>query len=251
MSERSFELADFDSIRLCGPHDVIVSTGDEHSVVAEGEDEAFDKIEVSVDGGTLEIAPRGKRRLFLFGWRKNSVEFRITMPELRKIALEGSGDIKVDRIAGPSFQGAIAGSGDLAIETLEVGDAKFSIAGSGDIQIDSASADSFHCSIAGSGDIAIDELKTGEAKFSVAGSGDIQASGQARLASVSIAGSGDADISELEAEEAEIAIVGSGDVEARATGTAKVSIMGSGDVELSGGAKCTVTQAGSGTFRCS
>ena len=251
MTERSFDVSEFHSIRLCGPHDVTVSTGGTHSVLAEGDEEAFEKIEVGVENGVLEIGTRGKRRLFLFGRQSDSVDFRITLPELRQVALEGSGDVNVDRVSGTSFRGSIAGSGDLAIESLEVGEATFSIAGSGDIQLDSAAADSFDCSIAGSGDIAIGTLNAGRAKFSVAGSGDIQASGHAGHAAVSIAGSGDADFSDMEMEEAEIAIVGSGDVQARATGMAKVSIMGSGDVDLTGGAKCTVTQAGSGTFRCS
>lgn len=250
MTERTFDLSEFDSIRLCGPHDVLVSTGTEASVVAEGGDEALAAVEVTSESGTLKIKSRGKRSLFGFGGGGEPVTFHVTLPELRNVSLEGSGDVQVDRVAGSSFHGSIAGSGDLAIDTLEVAEAKFSVAGSGDIQIDSASGEMFHCSIAGSGDLAIDDLQVSEAKFSVAGSGDIRASGRARHAGISIAGSGDANISDMEAENAEIAIVGSGDVQAHATGTAKVSIMGSGDVALSGGAKCTVTQAGSGTFRC-
>ena len=251
MTERTFELSDFHSIRLCGPHDVIVSTGTDVSVTAEGDDDALAAVDVTSESGTLAIRSRGKRRLFGFGRGGDPVTFQVTMPELRNVSMEGSGDVQVDRVSGPSFHGSIAGSGDLAINALEAGECKFSIAGSGDIQIDSASGETFHCSIAGSGDIAIDDLQVTEAKFSVAGSGDIRAAGRARHAGVSIAGSGDADISDMEAEDAEIAIVGSGDVQARATGTAKVSIMGSGDVQLSGGAQCTLTHAGSGSFNCS
>ncbi len=251
MTERTFDLSDFHSIRLCGPHDVIVSTGADVSVVAEGEDGALAAVEVTSESGTLAIRSRGKRRLFGFGERGDPVTFRVTMPELRNVRLEGSGDVQVDRVAGPSFHGSIAGSGDLVINGMEVGEAKFSVAGSGDIQIDSASGETFHCAIAGSGDIAIDDIAVAEAKFSIAGSGDVRAAGRARQAGVSIAGSGDANIGGMEAEDVEVAIVGSGDVLVRATGTAKVTIMGSGDVALSGGARCTLTHAGSGSFNCS
>ena len=211
MAERSFELSGFHSIRLSGPHDVIVTTGGPGSVRAEGDERSLDELNVAAADGTLSI---GNKRHGLFGVRRSHggpVTVHVTMPELRHASIAGSGDIRVDRIAGESFDGSIAGSGDISIDDMEVVNARFSIAGSGDIRV----------------------------------------AGRATHAGMSIAGSGDGDLSGLQAENAEISIRGSGDVRAHATATARVSVMGSGDVDLTGGAKCTISQSGSGRVHCS
>ena len=210
MAERNYKLADFRAIKLSGRHDVIVTTGSEESVRAEGDEESLDELDVAASGGTLTIR---NRRHGLFGSRRRrgAVTIHVAMPELRRAAIAGSGDIRVDRVSGQSFEGAIAGSGDIFIDVMEVDDANFAIAGSG----------------------------------------DIKAAGRATRAGLRIAGSGDGDLSGLIAEEVDISIKGSGDVRAHATGTARVCVKGSGDVDLAGGAKCTINQAGSGSVRCS
>ena len=209
MAERSYEVADFQSIKLSGRHDVVVTTGANESVRADGDEQSLEELDVSTSGGTLIIR---NRRRGLFGARRQDrpVTVHVAMQELRRASIAGSGDIRVNRVSGPSFEGAIAGSGDISIDEMEVEDAHFAIAGSG----------------------------------------DVKAAGRAVRAGMRIAGSGDGDLSGLIADEVDISIKGSGDVRAHATGTARVSIKGSGDVDLLGGAKCTISQAGSGRVYC-
>ena len=209
-SQRSYNLAGFDSVSLAGPHDVVVTVGPQHSIRAQGDPETLDRLKIELDGRDLKIGM--KKGDWSIGWKKDRPKTTIfvTLPEIRAAAIAGSGDMRVDRVATERFNASIAGSGDLQIGSL----------------------------------------RTQDSKFSIAGSGGITAAGSAGRADVSIAGSGDVDLAGVEVRSAAISIVGSGDVRARATQTADVSIMGSGDVTLTGPARCNVKKRGSGSVRC-
>lgn len=206
---RDYQVGAFDKIDLAGSPDVIVRTGGGPSVRAEGDREAIDRLEIRVENGTLRIGRKSSVG-WSFGWHHERLRIYVTAPALTGVAIAGSGDIRVDKVAGPRFDASVAGSGDLAVGHMEVGEASFSIAGSGDI------------SAAG---------KTGRAKLSTAGSGDMRMGG-------------------LETGTASVSVMGSGDVQLRATQSADISIMGSGDVHVAGTTNCNVHKAGSGDARC-
>jgi hypothetical protein len=209
---RNYQVEDFQKIALRGPHDVNVTVGGAASVRAEGDAEAIGKLEIRVENGRLIIG--GKRHKD--GWFSRSerggrkVTITVTVPSLAAASVEGSGDIRIDKVQGEAFEGEIAGSGDLDI---------------GDVRVK-------------------------RTEFSIAGSGGIRAKGSTDSTEVSIAGSGDVDVSGLQAKTAEISIAGSGGVRAHATETADVDIMGSGDVTMTGSAKCSVSKMGSGDVQC-
>jgi hypothetical protein len=208
--QRSFNLAGFDAVSLAGPHDVVVTVGSGHSVRAEGDRTALDRLEIEVDGGNLKIGT--KKGNWPMDWSKGRAKTTIyvSLPAIRAAAIAGSGDMRVDRVRADRFAGSIAGSGDLQIASMQVTDAK----------------------------------------FSVAGSGNISAAGAAQRSTISIAGSGEVNLAGVESRSAEISVMGSGDVTARAAETANVSIMGSGDVTIAGSPRCTVSKRGSGSVRC-
>ncbi|HEY5723674.1 MAG TPA: head GIN domain-containing protein [Allosphingosinicella sp.] len=210
---RNYQVEDFQKIALRGPHDVIVTVGGAASVRAEGSAEAMEKLEIRVENGRLIVG--GKRKRKDGGWfnhstGKDKVVVTVTVPSLAAASVEGSGDIRIDKVQGDEFEGEIAGSGD-----LEIGD-----------------------------------VRVKRTEFSIAGSGGIRAKGATDSAEVSIAGSGDVDVSALQAKTAEISIAGSGGVRANASETADVSIMGSGDVTMTGSAKCSISKMGSGNVTC-
>lgn len=205
----TYAVGEFDEISTSGPQDVVITYGETPSVRAEGPPRALAQLEAVVEGDTLVIRPK---RGFNWGnWRRLSgATFYITVPKLEGIAQAGSGTVRIDRVQGDSFEGKIAGSGELEIGLLEVN----------------------------------------QASFNIGGAGNISARGTARRTSVSVGGSGDVDVSGLRSESASVSIVGSGDVELTATDKVNVSIMGSGDVDVSGPARCTVTRFGSGDVSC-
>ena len=208
---RNYQVEDFQKITVEGPHDVNVTVGSAASVRAEGSAEAMEKLEIRVENGRLIVG--GKRKKdgwFRHSTSKDKVVVTVTVPSLAAASVEGSGDIRIDKVQGEAFEGKIAGSGD-----LEIGD-----------------------------------VRVKRSEFSIAGSGEIRAKGAAESSEVSIAGSGDVDVSGLQARTAEISIAGSGGVRAHASETADVEIKGSGNVELAGGAKCSISKMGSGEVRC-
>ena len=210
---RNYQIGDFREIDVSGPYEVEVRTGAKPNVAVRGSENLLERTLVEVKGDKLVIRPKETHGFFHVGWpHSGSANFVVTVPQLSAATIAGSGGIKINQVRGDSFEGEVAGSGDLDIASLEVRSLKLSIAGSGGVK-------------AGAG-------KTENAQYEIAGSGDLDAGGVA-------------------AQTAKIAIAGSGGVKAHATRAATVDIMGSGDVDVTGGAKCSVTKAGSGNVNCS
>jgi Putative auto-transporter adhesin, head GIN domain len=207
---RTYPVGAFTAVSLEGPDDVHVVTGPATSVVAEGAARTLDKLDIRLDGRTLKISR--KRSGWGMNWNSDKgVMVTVTVPAITDAAVAGSGDMSIDSVEGDAFTASVAGSGGLRIAAIAVRRAKLSIAGSGDLM-----------AIGTSGDTTL----------STAGSGNIDA---ARLASQRVT----------------VSAVGSGNVEAAASDSATISITGSGDVNVRGTDKCNVSKIGSGEARCS
>jgi hypothetical protein len=210
---RNYQVGNFSAVEVAGPYDVEVRTGANPSVAARGSEKLLEHTVVEVRDGKLVIRPENNHNFFHWGWGNHGkASFTVTVPQLNGATIAGSGDIRVDKVAGPGFEGTVAGSGGIDVASLNVQQLKLSIAGSGGVK---------------------------------AGAGTAQS------ADYDIAGSGDIDAGAIQSQTLKVSIAGSGGVKAHASGTADVSIMGSGDVDVSGGAKCSISKAGSGNVRCS
>lgn len=209
---RNYNVGDFQQIEVAGPYDVEVRTGSKVSVAAQGSEKLLERTEVKVEDGKLVIRPEHRGGWFHWGWSTHGdAHFIVTVPQLTGAEIAGSGDIRVDKVAGQDFTGTVAGSGSIDLASL-----------------------------------AVQQLK-----LSIAGSGDMKAAGTAQSAKYDIAGSGDIDAANVQTQALEATIAGSGGIKAHASGNANISIMGSGDVDVTGGAKCNVSKAGSGNAHCS
>lgn len=210
---KSFPAGNFTRLAVAGSYDVTVSTGSQPGVQATGGQNRLEELVVEQDGDTLKIHPRERSGMRWWGGWKNDggVKVSVTVPALSELAMAGSGDVTINKVAGERFSGAIAGSGSLKLG----------------------------------------EVQARQIELKIAGSGDVQARGTAGAAKLSIAGSGGIDGGNLVTDTADVSVQGSGDVRLQARQTANVSVAGSGDVEIKGGAKCTVNKAGSGEVRCS
>lgn len=208
---RAYQVGGFTELEAAGPFNVTVRTGANPGVQAKGNRNLIDKLVVEVEGDKLKIHTEQKHGWF-GGWHhtRGSADIMVTVPQLRAASLAGAGGITIDKVTGDSFEGEIAGSGDLKIASIDVGKLKIAIAG--------------HGSVNGAG-------KAQSADYDIAGSGDVNGDG-------------------IAVEDLKVGIAGSGNVKAHATRTADVDIMGSGNVNISGGAKCTVSKMGSGNVNC-
>ena len=191
-------------IALAGPDKLVISDGDSLSISLEGSDEAGEALRFDREGGRLTIARDGK---VYDGSRTATVV--MTVPSPNTLTVAGSGTIEAA-----------------------------SMASSAEIEI------------AGSGAVAVNSLEADRLEIEIAGSGDVTAAGTATVLSVEIAGSGDVNMSDLMADDASVEIAGSGDVTFASEGSVNADIAGSGDVVVIGSATCTQSIAGSGSLTC-
>jgi hypothetical protein len=182
------EVGSFSAIRVSGPIDVQLRSGDKEQVSVRFDDNLQSLIETTVVEGrapTLEIRVA---RDASFRARKAPV-VSITFRQLEALSLSGSGDVRADRVRTDDLAISIAGSSDVRIDDLDANTLGISIAGSGDFQA-SGRADTQGIRIAGSGDVRAQRLTGKVVKISIAGSGDAHVNASETL-EVSIAGSGD------------------------------------------------------------
>lgn len=199
------------SVRLSGPIDLSISQGETRGVALDATAEELAKIEVSVNGGELTIRYEQGKTFWQSTSGHRAPRATVAMPDLRKVA--------------------VVGSGDVAVAPFNLNEGKLEI------------------EVTGSGDVSLASLKAKAFAVSIRGSGDVSASGQVASQDIAIAGSGDYGGSDLQSQTTAIAIKGSGDAKVWAADALSVSIAGSGDVAYRGQPKLSQAIAGSGEIR--
>ena len=142
----------------------------------------------------------------------DDIEIKATIPRLRGVTIEGSGDVKTEGV----FQ---------EIDSLEL-----NVDGSGDLKLDLGNEMSFINTV-------------------VNGSADFDITGVAEEHSISITGSGDMDSFGLRTKKTDITISGSGDCKVTVEDELIVKISGSGDVCYKGTPAIDQSISGSGEVK--
>ena len=199
-------VANISAVSLKGSGDVVITQGSKEELVVEAEKSVLPKISTEVDNGTLSLSM--KSGTFHFG-KNPKIIYHLTIKQLNKIALAGSGDIRAA----------------------------------------SLNADKLDIVTSGSGDVRIDSLSAQEINVRISGSSGVKLAGKVNSQSIKIAGSGDYGSPELRSGAASIAIAGSGDATLWATDALSISIAGSGDVKYYGQPKVSQSVAGSGAVQ--
>lgn len=204
---RNFAVANFTGVALKGSDDVVVREGAAFAVTATGPQDQLDKLEITVENGTLSVDREGS------SWMNNSrgkaVQVTVTMPRLDRALLSGSGTMQVAKASGDSVSASVSGSGDLTIAEVTTKMLDLSVAGSGDLTIAKGVTEKGSYDIAGSGDVSASGVTATNVDLSIAGSGNIDANASGG-ASVSIVGSGDVKVTG--GAKCATSKVGSGDV---------------------------------------
>ena len=175
------DVGSFKRIESSGAADIFVTVGEELSVKVTLDDNLIDLIETKVRGKTLKIESRENYR------SRHGCRIEITVRELERVYLRGSGDILVERLETEFFEFKLSGSGSLvaegATDELEV-----HLSGSGDIDTRDLIAREAYVSLSGSGEIKIHAEESFDGSLS--GSGDIAIYGNPPDFSKSVSGSG-------------------------------------------------------------
>jgi hypothetical protein len=181
MVTQSRDVESFTRIKTEIDVDVFVTVGQPLSVKITFDSNLVDLIETNVQGRTLELTTHGSFRT------SRQCRAEITVPTLRAVKCEGSGNIEVMGIEGSEFLLTLEGSGNIRamgfVENLEI-----ELSGSGDIDTRDLKAHNVRVDLDGSGDVVVfaDQVFDG----SIGGSGSITYYGDPKEAIKDVSGSG-------------------------------------------------------------
>lgn len=179
----TIELPPIDGIDLSVAANVNLTYGEAQSITVTAQQEVLDELERDVRGTTWYI--------HFDNCINNYKDFTIdiTMPELTKIDISGSGDVYTTNtfVEQGNLELAISGSGDLDL-AFEGGDIDSRISGSGDVKLE-GTATSISQRVSGSGSLEAFDMPCQTADFNVSGSGSAEVTVSESL-DVKISGSG-------------------------------------------------------------
>lgn len=208
---KKVEIGHFNEIKLLGSANVTYHQGSQNYIEIYGSDNIIPLLETYVDGNILII--KYKKNVTIW---KGKLEVKVFSPELNKLTINGSGDIRFTN----------------GIQTNE--DISLSINGSGDIKGEKFKCRRMAVFISGSGDVKLQQIESEECTASIAGSGDIGLSGKTFNAEYKIAGSGNIGAGNLESENVSASTAGSGSISCYASGKLIARVTGSGDIAYRG-----------------
>lgn len=183
------DLKGYTQIRLEGSLDLEIAEGSAYSFELTAKDSDQAGFLTEVEGDTLVIHTKPG-----FHWNfGEGAHARITLPELRGIHIQGSGDVTVKSLTHVhDLDIQIQGSGDVDL-TGSMAKASVSIAGSGDVTFKGGSAQALDVRTSGSGDVEAKDLTAKVVNVHTSGSGDATVTVDGGPADFSTSGSGDID----------------------------------------------------------
>lgn len=217
-------LDDIERFALQSSIDVFVNQGSEQQIIVEGHQNVIDRLKTSVSNGRWDI------KLEHGNYQNFMLTISITVPDIREMIIDGSGDIFMGEIDLQNLRLRVRGSGDIISNSNLVVSNKFDIdiEASGDVSLDQVTTPNLEVLIKGSGDLHLNGLAT-NAEYIIDASGDVKAYGLAsNTVSVSADGSGDVEI--MVSDELDVIIEGSGSVFYRGNPNISENISGSGSL---------------------
>jgi len=183
---RVYVAADFTGISYSLPVNLQVVIGDKYEIKAVGSVEDIDLIVVEKSGNSLILKSKSRRHRF-----DSDTKIYVSLPKLSMISSAGSGRINVnDVVKGESLEVSLAGSGEIQLQAVDLGEISVSVAGSGNVKVEEHSKVNLGVyKIAGSGNISFLALQAKNVNVNIAGSGNVNAYASEKL-TVKIVGSG-------------------------------------------------------------
>lgn len=206
--ENSRKPGSFKGISLCISATVEVYRDSSFRVELVGQQNILNVIETRVSGEELTISLERGTSIR----KHNPITIRIYMPEINKVNVSGSGDLKfIDDFDSKDLNTIVSGSGSITCRGTVTNRYNANISGSGNIRhTGTGVCSSADYTISGSGNIYAEWLKVDNVNAKISGSGDMWIDAERQL---------DASIS------------GSGSIHYRGTPNKNISISGSGKVE--------------------
>jgi hypothetical protein len=219
------DVSAFTGIVLRGSGDLYITQGDSESLTITAEPKVLEVLTTEVRDGVLTIGRKKGSKVRT----REGIRFDVSVRELERLGMAGSGDAFMSRVEGDELT--------------------INISGSSDIEFGEVLLEALRVTISGSGDMEIEQLDAGNINSSISGSGEIQLAGRADVQSISVSGSGDYIAPDLIGRDVTATVIGSGQVEVHASESLDVTVTGSGDVIYRGQPEVSLRVSGSGKVR--
>lgn len=167
-----FDVSNFTAIKSTVVANIEVRQSSQTNVMAEGNEDMLNLLEVSMDKNTLVLNMRDRKR-----WRiknnTNKLTIYVSTPTLTQIDSEGVGNITiVGNFNTPELKIESDGVGNIKAENIIAGEVRIDSEGVGNISI-AGNATSVNISSQGVGNIDAEKLKTPRANVSSEGVGNV------------------------------------------------------------------------------
>jgi hypothetical protein len=171
----------FTAVRLSSSANVVIERTGTEGLTVTGDDNLVSLFISEVKDGTLHLSyAKGK------SFEGKIPVYRITVSDLRKITVTGSGDVDASKLEGNMLSVSDTGSGDIRLGG-QVDELVLGIEGSGDVNAAELKAKRAKVALKGSGDATVNVSDELDAKIS--GSGDLSYIGSPKVTS-DVSGSG-------------------------------------------------------------
>lgn len=171
----------FTSISLSSSGEAVIEQTGAESLTITTDDNLLPLITTEVKNGTLELSTAPNKWI-----SPTKLVFKITVSDLRKIEVSGSGRVSAAKLEAPALSADISGSGSMKLAG-KVDDLKISVSGSGSFDCAELVARRARVEVSGSGSVRVNASE--ELKTDVSGSGSIRYLGNPKL-TTDISGSG-------------------------------------------------------------
>lgn len=174
-------LPTFTAIESNGSFEVEIVCQQAQNLEIEADDNLLPLISTEVKNGTLVI--QSKKHFST----RSPLKIRISVPDVTKIELAGSGDMSLSDVKNESLEIELTGSGDIHASGISK-KTVLSLTGSGDIDTKGLQSELSKVEILGSGDITVSPKQSLEAE--IMGSGNVTYFGDPQDVKKEITGSG-------------------------------------------------------------
>lgn len=214
------------NIVLNGPINLNMKQASTPEMLVKGNAKLIARVTTRVEGNTLYIGTRG---IYISVGKTEQSRVELSLPNLEKMQLLGSGDASVRGFHGNKIDISMQGSGNVMFD--------------GEFQ-------QVFANLLGSGDLNLGLGNSELVELNINGSGDSIVKGQAKMLNAKLTGSGDLNAALLKSAQVNLNSLGSATSKVFASQEVKVKLLGSGDVHVLGNpAKRNVERLGSGDVR--
>lgn len=174
--------SDFNGVVLQCSGNLYLSQGDSSSIIIETDNDMFPFITTFINGTTLYISNCDRTT-------PTKLNIYITLPKIKTIELEGSGNVFANKpIRSDWIIVILGGTGNIELDSIYANRVKFSVDGSGELKVKGV-GDISGASVSGSGNLNIMEFLLNKLNATIEGSGNIYANPKNELSAI-INGSG-------------------------------------------------------------